>query len=121
MKERPSCFGATLARVSIQRAIEEKLAAALSPSELVVENESGMHAVKPGSETHFKVLVVSATFAGQSRIDRQRRVYAILKDELAGRLHALTMRALTPEELAAGGAEGFVSPQCLGGSKKANG
>jgi BolA protein len=103
--------------VKIQRAIEEKLSSALSPTHLVVENESHMHAVKPGSETHFKVLVVSDQFEGKSRVDRQRRVNEILREELAHGLHALTMRTLTPDELERGGADGFVSPKCLGGSK----
>jgi BolA protein len=110
-------FGATLVGVKVQRAIEEKLTSALSPTHLVVENESHMHAVKPGSESHFKVLVVSEAFEGKSRVERQRRVNEILRDELAQGLHALSMRALTPNELARGGADGFVSPKCLGGSK----
>ena len=102
--------------MSLATRIEEKIQATFSPSRLVVENESHMHNVPKGSETHFKVLVVSAAFDGMSRVDRQRKINGLLKDEFASGLHALTMRALTPSEGDAA-AEGFVSPACLGGSK----
>lgn len=99
-------------------AIEETLRAALSPALLRVDNESHMHSVPKGSETHFKVVVVSAAFAGLSRVDRHRRVNALLAEELATGLHALTVTARTPEEWAtAEGANELVSPPCLGGSK----
>ena len=104
----------------VKTRIEEKLARALAPTHMVVENESRMHAVPPGSETHFKVLVVSAAFEGVGRVDRQRRVNEALKDELASGVHALTMRALTPSEWekdADAIAAGFQSPKCLGGTK----
>ncbi len=84
---------------------------------LVVENESHMHSVPPGSETHFKVLVVSAAFEGLGPVDRHRRVHGLLSDELRSGLHALTLRALTPAQWEAEGASGFQSPACLGGSK----
>ena len=103
--------------MTLQARIEQKLAAGLTPDLLVVENESHMHSVKPGSETHFKVLVVSPAFDGASRVARQRRVNELLRDELAGGVHALTMRAITPDEYAHGGADGFVSPNCHGGKK----
>ena len=108
------------ARVIVQRRIEEKLTALLAPLHLTVENESHMHSVPAGSETHFKVLVVSAAFEGVSLVDRQRRVNDALKDELATGVHALTMRTLTPEEWERDGgalAASFQSPKCLGGSK----
>jgi len=76
-----------------------------------------MHSVAPGSETHFKVLVVSAAFDGMNRVARQRKVNEALRDELAGGVHALTMRTLTPAEWESGGAAGFESPACKGGSK----
>jgi stress-induced morphogen len=101
--------------VSLAETIEEKLQAALLPARLVVENESHMHNVPKGSETHFKVLIVSDAFTGMSRVDRQRKINGLLKDEFAAGLHALSMRALTPSEGEAA-AEGFVSPPCLGGS-----
>jgi BolA protein len=53
--------------------------------------------------THFRVTVVSAAFAGTSRIERHRMVNRILAGELAGPVHALSVRALTPDEAGAGG------------------
>jgi BolA protein len=89
----------------------------LHPAHLDVENESRMHNVPPGSETHFKVLIVSDGFEGLGLVDRHRRVQDALRDELRSGLHALTIRALTPAQWEKEGAAGFQSPPCLGGSK----
>lgn len=98
--------------------IREILTRSLAPVELGVENESHMHSVPAHSETHFKVLVVSAVFRGKSRIDRQRLVNELLKEELQSGLHALTQKVLTPEEWETQKSTlQFVSPECLGGSK----
>ena len=82
--------------------IREKLAAAFAPTELDVEDESARHAghagARPGGETHFNVRIVSAGFEGLSRVERQRRVYAALADELKSRVHALSLTTLTPSE-----------------------
>jgi acid stress-induced BolA-like protein IbaG/YrbA len=51
-----------------------------------------------GDGQHFQAVVVSAAFEGQSRIERHRRVYAALGDRMRDRVHALSMRTLTPEE-----------------------
>ena len=52
-----------------------------------------------GDGQHFSALIVSAEFAGMSRIKRQQRVYQTIKDKLdSGELHALSMQTLTPEE-----------------------
>jgi BolA protein len=78
--------------------------AALEPERLEVEDESAHHAghagARPGGETHFRTLVVSRRFAGRSRVERQRMVYAALGDLMtgAGAIHALAMRTLTPDE-----------------------
>jgi BolA protein len=101
----------------MKQRIEGKLGEALAPVHLEVINESAMHAVPPGSETHFKVLVVSPAFEGLGLVDRHRRVNDALRQELRSGLHALTIRALTPEQWQGDGASGFVSPKCLGGSK----
>lgn len=100
-----------------QQTIQEKLSAALAPVHLDVENESRMHNVPAGSETHFKVVIVSDAFEGLGLVDRHRRVNAALADELKTGLHALTIRALTPAQWSVEGAAGFQSPPCLGGSK----
>ena len=84
--------------------IREKLTAAFAPSELVVEDDSAKHAghsgARPGGETHFSVRVVSESFTGQSRVERQRRVYAALAEELKpNKIHALALTTLTPAEV----------------------
>jgi BolA protein len=101
----------------MQQRIEGKLGEALAPVHLEVINESAMHSVPPGSETHFKVLVVSDAFEGLALVARHRRVNEVLRDELRCGVHALSIRALTPSQWQADGAAGFVSPKCLGGSK----
>jgi BolA protein len=102
--------------VTVQATIEAKLGEALHPVHLEVVNESAMHNVPPGSETHFKVLVVSSRFEGLGLVDRHRRVNEALRDELRGGVHALSIRALTPEQWGET-TDRFVSPPCLGGSK----
>jgi len=101
----------------MQTRIEGRLAEALGPAHLEVINESSTHSVAPGSETHFKVLVVSAAFEGLGLVDRHRRVNEALREELRSGVHALSIRALTPSQWQGDGAAGFVSPKCLGGSK----
>ncbi|WII71438.1 BolA family protein [Bdellovibrio sp. 22V] len=104
--------------MSREARIREILTQALAPLHLEVENESHMHSVPANSETHFKVLVVSPQFEGKSRIDRQRLVNELLATELRSGLHALTQRALTPQEWDQQRAKmAFESPECLGGSK----
>lgn len=104
-------------QMRLQPIIESKLSAGLRPLHLEVHNESHMHSVPPGSESHFKVIVVSDQFEGKSPIERQRLVNAVLKDELAGGIHALTMKTLTPAQWQAAGQRAeLTSPRCRGGS-----
>lgn len=82
--------------------IERRLRAALSPDRLAVIDDSAKHRGHAGhderGESHFTVEVVSAAFAGQSRIQRQRTVNAALRELLAERVHALAIVARAPEE-----------------------
>lgn len=82
--------------------IEARLRAALAPSTLIVANESVQHRGHLGDdgtgETHFRVEIESAAFAGQSRVARQRLVNQALADLLAGSIHALAIRARAPGE-----------------------
>lgn len=103
-------------KVIIQKTIEEKLQAALIIDHLQVINESHMHNVPDGSESHFKLVVVSAVFEGMRPIQRQQKIYSILAEEIAGPVHALTMQTLTPEQWQED-ASITASPQCMGGSK----
>ena len=103
--------------MSLQRRIEEKITAALAPSHLEVINESHMHSVPPGSESHFKLVIVSESFSGAPRLGRQRSVNGLLAEELAGGVHALSMETLTAEEWQRRGGQTAPSPLCLGGGK----
>jgi BolA protein len=89
--------------MSVADTIRGKLTASFAPKELIVEDESARHAghsgARPGGETHFNVRIVSEAFEGVSRVERQRRVYAALADELKGRVHALSLTTLTPAEV----------------------
>lgn len=75
---------------------------ALEPLRLDILNESEQHAghrSSPGTgESHFRLLIVSAKFEGQSRVQRHRQVNEILADELAGKIHALALRTYAPGE-----------------------
>ena len=117
MASSTTAAGADAAGV-VQRAIETKLGEAFQPTHLDVINESFMHNVPKGSESHFKVVVVSAQFEGQALLARHRAVNALLSEELEGPIHALSIKAKTPEQWEKSGGMVDASPKCLGGSKK---
>jgi BolA protein len=83
-------------------AIRQKLTAALAPSRLDLTDESALHAGHAGArsegESHFRMLIVAAAFAGKSRLERQRMVFAALGDLMQSEIHALSITALTPDE-----------------------
>ena len=87
---------------AIIEAIRDKLNAAFEPSRLEIEDDSARHqghaGHRPGGESHFNVLIESAAFAGASKVARQRMVYRALSEELAGPVHALSLKALAPGE-----------------------
>ena len=83
-------------------------------AEIGLENESSNHAVSAGAETHFKLLIIEKEFAEKSRVERSRLVHNLFANEFNSGLHALSIRAVTPEEAATGAGDGFVSPNCLG-------
>lgn len=103
--------------MTTQESIEEKLAIALTPEHLQVLNESNNHNVPPGSETHFKVVVVSRLFAGERLLARHRRINALLADELAGGVHALALHTYTEDEWQRRFGDVPMSPPCLGGGR----
>ncbi|GAM69910.1 cell division protein BolA [Vibrio sp. JCM 19236] len=82
----------------LQQTIERKLNQTFSPHHLQVINESHMHNVPPGSESHFKVVIVSDKFDDLRLIARHRLVNSALSDEFAQGLHALSMHTLTKDE-----------------------
>lgn len=96
--------------MSIQQKIEEKLTQAFEPEQLSVINESAQHAghhhadsahhanFDGSGETHFRVRIVSGSFAGMSRIARHRAVNELLADELKDGVHALAIEPSAPGE-----------------------
>jgi BolA protein len=89
--------------MSVRTRIETTLRENLSPERLEVIDESHQHAghqpnVTGDGESHMRVRIVSASFAGMSRIDRHRTVNALLKPELDAGLHALAVEAAAPGE-----------------------
>tara|TARA_B110001454_G_scaffold219202_1_gene251923 strand:- start:46 stop:363 length:318 start_codon:yes stop_codon:yes gene_type:complete len=99
--------------------LNDKLSEELRPTFLHIEDESGNHSVPEGSESHFKVIVVSPMFEGLPKIARHQKIYSILADELKSGLHALSIRAYTASEWDKEKRHGgYDSPECLGGSKK---
>lgn len=103
--------------MTIQEIIEQKLTEQLAPVHLEVINESFMHSVPKGSESHFRVTAVSAKFQGENLVARHRLVNEILSDQLSGPVHALALNTLTPAEWVEKSGKVPDSPPCLGGSK----
>ena len=101
----------------VQKSIEEKLQEKLEPSYCQVVNESHMHSVPANSETHFKVIVVSESFAGKSRVARHQLINGILADEIAGPVHALSIQAHTDDEWQKRAGAVLDSPDCMGANK----
>jgi BolA protein len=100
--------------MSRQQRIEECLRQGFAPLHVDVLNESHNHSA--GTDTHFKVMVVSDVFAGLRAVARHQKVYALMADELAGGLHALALHLIHAREWAAVAAAPD-SPACRGGSK----
>lgn len=104
--------------MSVEKLITQKLTKEFQPVYLDVINESYMHNVPKGSETHFKVVVVSSNFNDKPLIQRHRMVNEILKEELASGVHALSIQAKTPEQWESSAKTVPKSPPCLGGSAR---
>ena len=102
--------------MNMQQTIISKLEKALSPEHLEVINESHMHNVPDGSESHFKVIIVSDEFKDKMLVARHRMVNKVLEEELKGSIHALALHTMTMEEWFEKG-KAAESPPCEGGSK----
>ncbi|MDX1588884.1 MAG: BolA/IbaG family iron-sulfur metabolism protein [Oleiphilaceae bacterium] len=101
----------------MQQILEQKLTEEFRPQWLQVENESHQHSVPANSETHFRVVLVSEQFQGQSRIARHQAVHGLLSEELSNGIHALTLHLYTPEQWQQRQEQAPASPACMGGSK----
>ena len=82
--------------------MRQRLVASLAPIRLELDDQSDRHIGHAGhdgrGESHFALVIESAAFAGLSRVERQRAVYAALGDLMQDRVHALTIKALAPGE-----------------------
>ncbi len=103
-------------KTTVQATIQAKLRA-FSPTHLQVVNESFMHNVPEGAESHFNITLVSDRFNNETLLARHRMVNQMLTDELAGTIHALALHTMTPDEWLEQGGKTAASPACLGGSK----
>ena len=101
----------------VEARIHDKLQHEFEPQHLQVENESHMHNVPPGSESHFKVVLVSDALTNVRKVARHQRVYGILAEELAGPVHALALHLYTAEEWASQ-QTAPASPACMGGGAR---
>src|ERR1051325_5067434 len=90
------------AGMRVEEQITKKLQQAFAPESLEIVNDSHRHAghaSSPGTgESHFTIKVVSRSFAGKTRLERHRMVSEVLAEELRGKVHALAITALAPEE-----------------------
>ena len=88
--------------MAIKDEIEARLRAAFTVSALDVVNESHRHAGHGGDdgsgESHFHVKIVSSLFNGKGRVERQRMVYDLLQEEMAGPVHALSVKTIAADE-----------------------
>jgi stress-induced morphogen len=103
--------------MTVQQEIEQQLQDNFSPVAMEVANESHMHSVPANSETHFRVVLVSARFDGCTRVARHQQVYAALSAQLAGPVHALALHTYSPHEWLQREQPAPASPACRGGSK----
>ena len=87
---------------AVAEAIRLKLSAAFSPTRLDIEDDSARHhghaGARPGGESHFNLVIEASAFEGLGLVQRQRAVHAALAEELAGPVHALSIKALAPGE-----------------------
>lgn len=104
--------------MTVEDTIARKLADRFDLAHLEVANESGGHNVPAGSETHFRVVLVSDAFDGLRLLARHRAVNEALADELAGDVHALAIHTYTPAEWQARFGSAPLSPPCLGGKAR---
>ncbi|XP_033735825.1 bolA-like protein DDB_G0274169 [Pecten maximus] len=100
----------------VEESIIQKLSERLAPQHLEVINESYMHNVPKGSETHFKVVVISEKFQSVPLIKRHRMVNDVLQDELESGVHALSILAKTPQQWEDSAQNIGKSPPCRGGA-----
>jgi len=101
-------------KMNTKETIIHKLTLAFTPEHLEVINESHMHNVPEGSQSHFKIILVTDEFKDKPLLARHRMINKLLEPELSGAVHALALHTMTSDEWLS---KGVVpdSPQCRGG------
>ncbi len=88
--------------LTMDQHLKQKLTDGFQPSQLIIENQSHLHAHHASSpnngSSHYFITIIADGFDGHSKIARQKLVYQLLKEEMAGPIHALSLRCLTPQE-----------------------
>jgi BolA protein len=97
--------------------IETKLKEVLSPIHLEVIDESYLHNVEPGRESHVRIVAISELFEGLNLVKRHQLIYAEIQEEIDGPIHALSIHTFTEQEWKEKNENAEASPDCLGGSK----
>ncbi|MBK8971482.1 MAG: BolA family transcriptional regulator [Hahellaceae bacterium] len=100
----------------VETELTQRLTQQFSPQVLQVENESHRHSVPPGSETHFKVVLVCDQFEGLRQVQRHQKIYQALASLMPSPVHALALHTFAPSEWKEQ-PEVPASPNCMGGSK----
>jgi BolA protein len=103
--------------MTVQNTIENKIKKSIVADFLAVENESHMHNVPENSESHFKVTIVCKDFEGMQLLERHKLLNNILKEELEGKIHALSLHTMTPNEWKEKNFSAPESPPCESGTK----
>ncbi|MBJ7538221.1 BolA/IbaG family iron-sulfur metabolism protein [Marinomonas transparens] len=100
----------------IQQQIDHRLKNAIDVFHMTLDNESYMHNVPEGSESHFKLVLVSDVFEGKRLVQRHQFVYQVLAEEMA-KIHALAMHLYSKKEWLSREELAPSSPNCHGGEK----
>jgi len=103
--------------MTIQKKITQKILKSIKCEYLEVLNESHNHNVPKGSETHFKIIVISNDFLGRTLLSRHRFIHDILSKELQNDIHALALHTYTIEEWQHRTEQTIKSPLCIGNLK----
>ena len=98
--------------------IESKLTKELDPSHLEVIDESYLHNVEPGKESHVRIVIVSEQFKNLNLVKRHQLIYQQINEELEGPIHAISLHTFTDSEWKDKNETAQDSPDCLGGMKK---
>jgi BolA protein len=99
--------------MDIQAQIHDKISKGLEPTHFELINESYKHQVPEGAQTHFKAIVVSEAFTGLSRVERHKRVYRLIVEELDGMIKAFSVSTYNPSEWLNRSGKAPETPPCL--------